>query len=244
MKARWLAVNALALSLMVSVAAAQNPPVDAFEVASVRRVTTPTMASISKPGEKVFTARSVSMKVLLLIAFGVENSQIQSKADWLEDEYYDVSAEAEGERGLSYEELKRPLQRLLEERFKLAVHRETRDVRGYVLTVRKGGAKLTPGLDQAGMASITSNGITGSSMSIKTFAATLALLLHQPVVDGTGLAGNYAVKLRFAPQGSTDSELPSLFTALEEQMGLKLESHVVPVDFVVVDHLEKTPAEN
>ena len=230
---------------MMSAAVAQNQPVASFEVASVRRVTTtPTMTSLSKPGEKLFTARCASMKLLLLIAFGVEDGQIQSKAAWLDDEYYDVSAEAAGERGLSYEELRPPLQRLLEERFKLAAHRETKDESGYLLTIRKGGPKLTPGLEQTGMAYIMSNGITGPSMSLGALSATLGRLLHQPVVDRTGIAGNYAVKLKFAPQGTTDSELPSLFTALEDQMGLKLESHAVPVNFVVIDHIEKTPVEN
>jgi uncharacterized protein (TIGR03435 family) len=236
-------VVALALALMMH-AAAQSGPETSFEVASVRRLASPAMYSISKPGEKIFTVRSASMKLLLCIAFGVNDNQVQSKANWLDNEYYDISAEAEGERGLSREELRRPLQRLLGERFKLEVHRETKDVGGYLLTVRKGGPKLTPGPEAAGMAYIMPNALTGASMPMASFASMLGALLRQPVVDRTGIAGNYAVKLRFAPQGSTDSELPSLFTALEEQMGLKLESHAVPVEFLVVDHIEKIPVEN
>lgn len=228
----------------LNAAVAQSVPVASFEVASVRRVSPPAMYSISKPGEKIFSVKSASMKLLLCIAFGVNDNQIQSKADWLDNEYYDVSAEAEGERGLSIEERRLPLQRLLEERFKLAVHRETKDVGGYFLTIRKGGPKLTPGLDQVGMAYIMPDALTGASVSMTGFAGMLTRLLRQPVVDKTGIAGNYAVKLKFAPQGATDSELPSLFTAVEEQMGLKLESHAVPVEFVVVDHIEKVPVEN
>jgi uncharacterized protein (TIGR03435 family) len=72
----------------------------------------------------------------------------------------------------------------------------------------------------------------------------LAAMLKRPVGDKTGAAGDYEVKLRFAPEGDAESPLPSIFTALHEEMGIKLEPAKVPVEMVVIDHLEKTPTEN
>ena len=75
-------------------------------------------------------------------------------------------------------------------------------------------------------------------------AGMLARPVGRPVVDKTGITGKYDITLNFAPEGSTDSTLPSIFTALQEQLGLKLEPQKVPVEILVIDHLEKMPSEN
>ena len=75
-------------------------------------------------------------------------------------------------------------------------------------------------------------------------ASMLTRPVGRPVVDKTGITGNYDIALNFAPEGSTDSTLPSIFTALQEQLGLKLEPQKVPVEMLVIDHLEKVPSEN
>ncbi len=88
------------------------------------------------------------------------------------------------------------------------------------------------------------DGIRNSDLSIKALAGLLATPARGPVVDKTGLTGIYDIKLSFAPEGVPDSPLPSVFTAVQEQMGLKLEAQKVPVDMIVIDHVEKVPTEN
>jgi uncharacterized protein (TIGR03435 family) len=79
---------------------------------------------------------------------------------------------------------------------------------------------------------------------MKSLAAMLAHPVGRPVINKTDITGNYEIKLSFAPDGSTDSPYPSIFTAVQEQLGLKLEPQKVPVEMLVIDHLEQTPSPN
>lgn len=72
----------------------------------------------------------------------------------------------------------------------------------------------------------------------------LAHVMAKPVADQTGLRGTYDIRLNYAPMDGTDSSLPSIYTALEEQLGLKLEKQTVPVEIFVIDHVDKEPTEN
>jgi uncharacterized protein (TIGR03435 family) len=79
---------------------------------------------------------------------------------------------------------------------------------------------------------------------MKSLAGMLTAKLKRPVADKTGAAGDYEVKLQFAPDGDAESPLPSIFTALREELGIKLEPAKVPVQMVVIDYLERVPTEN
>ena len=134
---------------------------------------------------------------------------------------------------------------MMAERFKMTYHRETRDVQGYDMVAAKGRLKLTPAQPGASKGGGGGPGaINMPSTTMKSFAGMLAAMLNRPVADKTGAAGDYEVKLRFAPEGDAESPLPSIFTALQEEMGIKLEPAKVPVEMVVIDHLEKVPTEN
>jgi uncharacterized protein (TIGR03435 family) len=193
------------------------------------------------------------MALLIAMAFGVDSNKIEGKASWLDSESYDVVAKPAGDRVLSNAELRPLLQHLLQERFQLATHWEKKESSGYALVVAKGGAKLQPGQtgktaktakDGPATAFIMQDGLVGPSLSMQTFAGMLSSPLKQPVVDRTGITGNYDIRLRFAPEGSTDSSLPSIFTAVQEQLGLKLEQQKVPIEILVIDHVEKVPTAN
>jgi uncharacterized protein (TIGR03435 family) len=216
-----------------------------FEVASVRQVKAGTgYTTISPPGTAGFSARNVSMKLLLELAYGVDDNQISTKLTWLDSEYYDVVAKSGRETALSPEELRSMLQRLLAERFEVAVHREAKDVDGYALVVAKGGPKLKVSRDPPSTGYILPDGIQSSSMSMRTLAGTLAHPLGKPVSDKTSIPGNFEVIFSFAPESATDSALPSIFTALEDQLGLRLERQKVSIELLVVDHVNKVPSEN
>jgi len=139
------------------------------------------------------------------------------------------------------------LRNLLADRFNLMVHREMKEVSAYTLILAKGGSRLTrstvegPGFIRGSTGLLASN-----KMSMTTLAYMLALNTHRPVLDHTALTGDFALELKFTPldsNGVGDSNSPSLFTALEEQLGLKLEATKDSVEVLVIDSVQK-PSEN
>lgn len=186
----------------------------------------------------------MSLKVLIQIAFGVDFNQISGEPGWLNSQLYDIIAKAEGNGGLTREQLQPRLRQLLEQRFHLITHRENEDLSGYGLVVAKGGPKLQANKGAPQLSYIHPDRLLAQNVSVQTFAAMLARPTGRPVVNNTGIEGMYDFDLRFAPMEANDSSLPSLFTALEEQFGLRLQSQKVPVNMLVIDHVDKTPTEN
>jgi uncharacterized protein (TIGR03435 family) len=235
------------LMLMLLLNPVIGAPPDGFEVASVR-ISPPrenTYTSFPKWEGAQFTATNISMPVLVEMAFGVNENQIVN-IERLGTEKYDVSARAPGAEKVTYEHAQPLLRQLLTERFALATHRETKDIPGYALIVGKGAAKLKAAAEPKPLI-IYATGLEGSPMSLDALAATIARPVGRPVVNNTGIAGAYEIKLRYAAAGATsttDSNLPSIFTAVEEQLGLKLESRRVSVETLVIDHCERIPTEN
>jgi uncharacterized protein (TIGR03435 family) len=170
---------------------------------------------------------------------------IAAMPGWMESQEYDISAKVEGDQQLTLEQMRPMLQRLLEDRFHLLCHREVRMVSGFELVVAKGGAKLQASKDESKLsAQMLRNRMDATRMGMQQFAGLLARHAGQPVVDKTGLTGVYDIRLSYAPDNDSTSSLPDFFTALQEQLGLKLESKKVPVEFLVIDHVDKIPTEN
>jgi uncharacterized protein (TIGR03435 family) len=217
-----------------------------FEVASLRLSAPGSdgMTSIGPWGTPRFVAKNVRLPLLIQIAYKVEDSQIDRRPSWSDATAYDVTAKSEGDTGLTPDIARPMIRQLLEERLHLVVHRETRMVKGFALVVGKRGWKQQKTAGKDGMVYILRDGIRGPSVSLSTFAKMLSRPLGAPVVDKTGIEGNYEIDLKYAPKEDPSSELPSLVTALEEQMGLRLEPEMIPVEFVVIDHLDKVPVEN
>jgi uncharacterized protein (TIGR03435 family) len=141
------------------------------------------------------------------------------------------------------------LEALLIDRFKMVVHHESRSGTGYALVVSKGGSKLRETTGPRTYLTGRPGLIEGNQRSITELKDLLARLLERPVEDRTGLIGKYDLKLQWNPAelASVDSQgndRPSLFSAIQEQLGLKLERITAPVDFVVVDHAQRIPVAN
>lgn len=240
------AVQASASQASVSQASAgEAKAARAFEVASMR-LSDPGDGAPTFPtwGSPRFVARRLPLVVYLQLAYGVEESQIEHQPSWMESELVDVEANAADDVALT-PALARPMMKeLLEERLHLVVHRETRMVKGFALVAAKHGTKLEPAKPTDEMAYILSNGIQSDGITMNTFAKMLTRSVHEPVIDATGVAGYYKVDLKFAAKEDENSDLPSLFVALEEQMGLRLEPRTIPQEFVVIDHIDKTPVAN
>ena len=191
---------------------------------------------------------NVTLKSCIQRAYNVRSYQISGGPGWLADDRYDVIAKAEGlaTRG----ELIRMLQALLIERFKLKFHFETKERPIYSLVVAKNGPKIKEVKDDGEGLEIggdVQHPLTARNISMTQFAATLSRLqqLDSPVIDRTGLKGVFNITLDFMADDapSPDRASPSIFAALTEQLGLKLDASKGPVQVLVIDHVER-PSEN
>jgi len=285
-----------------------------FEVASIKPSPLPGRGPIrlgqkggpgsADPGRVTYTF--TTLLNLMADAYGVKRYQISGGPKWLDSEQFDIVAKVP--EGATKEQINVMLQNLLAERFKLTLHRESKELPVYALVVGAKGPKLKdstvadapPAPDDpatprpplratklgpdgcpdapppaAGRSSIfmvmTPNGecMISGSQTMDGFAARLSTWFDRPVIDRTGLTGKYDLRLRYDPSsmpggrgggpvmakdaGGGDpanrtapngEPPPSIFNALQEQLGLKLETGKGPVDLLVIDHVVKTPTEN
>jgi uncharacterized protein (TIGR03435 family) len=200
---------------------------------------------------------------LVRYAFHLQNWRLAG----METNDADYEIDAKTEPSATEDQVRLMFQKLLMDRFQLAVHRETRELNGYALTVGRNGPKIKPVDDEkappmpdyfggkeafAGafegkvMVSVEGKGtlaLTGRRVLMSQIAEELQSPLGAFVLDKTGLAGKYYVGLKFA-NPNRDSDERSLASALQEELGLKLEKQKGPVEMLIVDHIEKTPVEN
>lgn len=267
---------------------AQSPSVRAqFEVASIKPH--PGIGNLVHiqpfPGGRL-VVENFSLRLLMQNAYGIQPFQIPGGPDWINSERYDIQAEADGNP--SGKQMTGPmLQTLLEDRFKLRLHRETKLLPVYELTVAKGGTKLkrskegsctpfsmdspplppvrAPGEPHATFCGFLGFGVEGLDRKLEMAGVTMAELasslsrgeLRRTVVDKTGLDGTFDVNLHWsmdavqASPGTAGDPAPlptanltgsSIFAAIAEQLGLKLESTKGRVEVLVIDHVERSSA--
>ena len=193
---------------------------------------------------------NLSLRVLIGMAYRVKTFQIAGP-NWLAADTFDIMAKTPA--GYQRDQLPTLLEKLLADRFKLEIHHETRPAAAYALIVAKGGLKLRETTAPRTYFTVRPGLIEGKRRSITELTNGLAQMLDRPVEDRTALTGGYDLKLEWNPQelsaqpdtpAGAGNAAPSLFTAIQEQLGLKLERITMPVDFIVVDHAQRTPAAN
>lgn len=220
-----------------------------LEVATIRPAVPDEVGSSGEDGRNgVLKMWNVSLKRCIRYAYTIPEDQILGGPGWTDKLRYEILAKSDSSAGEP--ELLRALQPVLADRFRLQLHRETRTVPGYALTVAKGGIKATPADPTRHSSGNGGPGfIDAGAAQLSDLTIRLSALLGRPVVDMTGDDRKFDFHLRWAPddlQPGADSgapDRPSLVTSLEEQLGLKLESRKVPADVLVVDHAE-LPSEN
>ncbi|SPE42876.1 putative Antirepressor regulating drug resistance protein [Candidatus Sulfopaludibacter sp. SbA3] len=229
--------------------AAQTPetgPPPAFEVASVK----PTTVSVN-PGR--FTAMDVSLKMLIQFAYGVKEFQISGGSAWIGNDHWEIEVKCDGTVTDSHRKLM--VQTLLADRFQLKFHRENREISVYALAVGKNGPKLGPPKQEEKKRIFMQPApqglkLVGIRTTMQSLVGFLGMLLDRTVLDKTGLAGEYDFEAAWMPDETqamgmrivgtqTDRAGPSLAAALQESLGLKLESTKGPVEFLVIDYAEK-----
>jgi uncharacterized protein (TIGR03435 family) len=207
----------------------------------------------------------VNLKLLMTVAYDVRDFQIVGGPGWLATDRFDIVAKAEGVPDqLTPEQFRPMLVALIEDRFQLKIHRETKEMPVYALVVAKNGTKLKANAGEPGPRLRMGRGqLNGTKVPLKMLVQQLAQQLGRPVVDKTGLTGDYDFTLTWTPQPGeggamfagpggpggpegpppSDPDGPSIFAAIQEQLGLKLESDKGPVEILVLDQVEK-PTEN
>jgi len=223
-----------------------------FEVATIKPAppqsegrTQIRMSSDTDTGKLLYS--NVNLKELIAKAYKVQKYLINGP-EWMETGRFDVVAKFPPHS--ADDQVPLMLQALLADRFKLTLHRETKVLPFYALTVAGNGPKFKTTESSSGI-KINSNRTQQhvvATVSMEDFAEFLSGQAGRPVLDKTGLKGAYEMTLDWtpdsAPAGNDAAALPSLFTALQEQLGLKLAAAKGPVETLVLDHAARTPTEN
>jgi len=239
----------IALMVTTGVLSQDAASLPRFELASIKLNTSNDTGSRNDLGGASVVFRNYVLGGILQTAFNVGDRLALEAPDWLYSERFDITAKVPDEKA-SLAQRRQMLQALLMDRFGLVFHHETKMRAGFGLVVAKNGPKIQPVPDVGSHNNDNRAGkMQRQRTTISDFASALAYILRQPVVDETHMEGRYNVVLTYAPERGADAppaddDRPSIFTAIEEQLGLKLEPRKVPVDIFVVDHCQKMPTEN
>lgn len=248
----------MALALAGAVGASAQAPAGktpSYEVVSIKTNVSGDPNSGKRTTLDRFSGTNVTLKMLLELAYGIKAENIAGGPSWVDSQHFDltatmVDADPGAVKRMSPTERGAMLRPALAERFHLKVHPETKIQPIYALVIAKGGSKLvettqpdTPFHDQkAGTWGIHATEMTGHDVPLTPLVTLLEYLMHRTVVDKTGLKGHYDLLLRWSRDDappSADSTAPSVETALQEQMGLKLEPGKGPVETLVIDQVDK-----
>jgi uncharacterized protein (TIGR03435 family) len=274
----------LAIAIPITFGLFHASPSQAQQQTATSNLSAPVFSSVSiKPHESAepmrrkmmfsimdgsFVANGVTLQSLIEMAYHVQDAQISGPQDVLNQPKFDIEAKLDpssvtasnqqisGGKNFDDQAL---LKSLLADRFKLVMHSEARTVSTYDLVTDEGGAKLQPTGEEPRVMHFGFGELTSSGAPLELLAAQLSARLGVPVVDKTGLKGNYAFSLRWTPgpdeteklkasgepaatESSADAN-PSLATALQQQLGLRLQPNKEPVQVLVIDHAE-VPSEN
>lgn len=245
---------------IASQAASAETKVPVFDVVSIKPNKSGSGSMGIETHNDSYSATNVSLKRLLRDAYDIREDLISGVPGWAESTGFDIKAKVvdpnlDELKKLTGEQHRLMLQSFLADRFQLKVHIETKELPVYELVVTKGSPKFHEAASGNGSADggktpgmwIHNNELTATAIPLTSLTAMLSRQLHRTVLDKTGLTGKYDLDLKWAPDDgqdpSPDSSAPSIFTALQEQLGLKLQSSRGPVETLVVDHVEM-PSEN
>ena len=246
-----------------------DAPGPSFEVASVKpNKSGETGASVRPTGGGGLTATNQTVRNLIRNAYNIQPYQFVGGPSWIDEDRFDIvakmaDADVPADGRPRPEPLMARLQTLLADRFKLVVRREKREVRVFALVVARSDGKLGPRMRRADGACaelartntppppptsptdrpcgirITIGKVMAGATLIQDFARNMSGLVNRVIVDRTGLTDRFDLDLEWTPEPTADATGPSIFTAFEEQLGLKLESTRAPIDALVIVSVER-----
>jgi uncharacterized protein (TIGR03435 family) len=237
------------------------PSSPAFEVATIKPVESNPRSSrfIVMEGTNRFVEKDYTLKLLIAAAWNLNPKAVIGGPSWIESDHYDILALTPGEKLPTHDEQMTMLRTLLTDRFKLAFHRQSKVLPIYSLELAKSGSKLKSSAsaptDQPHLISTVYPQhilLPARNASMSDFTSVLQrAILDRPVVDKTGLTGRYDFDLEWAPDesqfggdipASTDASIPPLFTALQQQLGLRIVATRGPIQAIVIDRADHPSA--
>jgi uncharacterized protein (TIGR03435 family) len=242
------------LLLLLTIALQVSAQTTAFEVASIKPNRSGQGLSSIRSSTGRIVMENVPLKKVVLMAYGIPEDKDYALVgpDWLTTERFDIQATFPADT--SPQQVRQMAQKLLADRFKLMLHRESRERPILALIVTRTGAKIHAVEDGQERTSGAPGRFEATKIAMPQFADMLARFTGQTVVDATGLKGVFDFILEWSPDDAQrtppedgvagGASGPSIFSALEEQLGLKLERRKGPVAILVVDHIEKAPTSN
>lgn len=246
---RRILTNIAGLLLWAGVMTSQ-PPQPAFEVASVKAAEANTPPGDiprnmdTSPGH--FAMRNVPLRYAIEWAFDLKDYEV-SGPEWIKaDQRYDIVAKAPSPA--TDDQMRPMLQKLLLERFQMKLHRETKELPVYALVLGKGAPKLQESTDE-GPPALQPAGqlVKFHKFGLSRLTFLLTRRMDRPVLNLTGLNGiyDYSIDISGLPRpGAPDGEGPSIFSAVQQDLGLKLEGRKQPIEILIIDHAEKVPTAN
>lgn len=206
---------------------------------------------INMPGHHVLMI-DTTVEQFLLMGYGVQKVQLANLPDWARTERWDVDGIPDTAGSPNWAQLQSLMRKLLAERFGMVLHHEQRPMSVYALTVGKGAPKITLDTSDPNGLLEQHNGESNGqhfenikNISMQDFAMILQFHVDRPVLDQTGLKGRYDLKLKWQKdetQNSDPDAPPGLFTAIQEQLGLKLSPERAAADTLVIDRLQRADA--
>jgi len=238
----------LLLVLLATQLAHAQTSTAAFEVATIKPAAPSNdgHTHINYPPGDRFSASNITLLALMQWAYSMPERQILDGPSWLGSTRFDIQGTTDTDRikgfnGEQDRDLKRRMvQALLADRFQLKLHQETRTLPAYDLILAKGGSKLQPTKSTGKSIGTGRTHFNGEGLTMTSIAEELSLITGRVVVDRTNLADRYDLKLEWTADDApaSDNSAPSLFTAIQEQLGLKLEPAKEPVPVLVIDHVD------
>jgi uncharacterized protein (TIGR03435 family) len=267
---RWVGKIVLGVTLLAApIARAQGADQKAltYDVVSIKPNTSGTGGMSIRITPDGFQATNVSLHMLIANCYQMDPDRVSGLPKWGDSERFDVKAKVaesdlEALKKIVPKDRGKLLESIMTDRFKVVTYRETRELPVYDMTVAKSGLKMTEakpgdtypngmkspdGVGRGGMMRAGRGTMTAQGVPMKNLVSFLGANVQRPVIDKTGLTGVYDMELKWtpedAPAGGTDETGPSIFTALQEQLGLRLDASKGMVETLIVDHAEK-PSED
>jgi uncharacterized protein (TIGR03435 family) len=238
----------LCLTLLTLLALHAAPPASYhFDVASIRLNETGGSSDADFLPGGLFRGRNLSVRKMIQMATMVEDNQMAGVPAWTDAESYDIDGKTVNTEPVTQEKKADVMMALLTERFSFMFHRDSKEGPIYRLEVAKNGPKLVPHGDSERLMSTNSNGskviMKAAKISMASLAISLRRQIGRTVEDHTHIDGEFDFELVWDRDENADSAVPSLFTALQEQLGLRLTGATGKIPIVVVDRIER-PSEN
>jgi uncharacterized protein (TIGR03435 family) len=261
-------IAALHLPAQQATQAVAATPVPVYDVVSIHENKSGSGGMSFRWTEGGFAGSNITVPLLLTDAYDLRQELISGLPGWADSFHFDLNAKVSDPdvnalKKLSPDQRRAMMLALLNDRFHLRAHIEIKTLPVYDLVLAKGGSKLKEdnalpskdfdpadksGKPPTGGFLFSAGQMTGTAIPVSTLAATLAVHVERNIIDKTGLNGKYDINLKWTPpeleskDTGVDNNAPDLFTALQEQLGLKLESSKGPVDTLVIDHVEMPTA--